>query len=176
MLQFWNAFRRWFLRHIFKFFLAALVYTSLIFLIAKDNATSSRDNLAYISDVLKVAGGFSETVDDGYLVENIPGALRDAGKVLRDFYNGNIESDDPFAWPVHALLAEVEAIDFGWESFAESRDEAVANIKEQVESSRLVFQNELDRLREVQAKNRNGTSWKRIYEKRTHWRITRQNE
>ncbi|CAD6446934.1 052a4909-88fc-47e8-85c6-81385c0f7e6b-CDS [Sclerotinia trifoliorum] len=177
-LQFLDISRRWFLRHVFKFFLAALVYTGLIFLIAKDNAITSRNNLTYISDLLKVAGGFPETLDEGYLVDNIPPAFQKAGTVLRDFYNERIENDDPFAWPVHALLAEVEAIDFGWESFRESRDEAVTSIKEQVKSSRLVFQDELKRLRGVGAKNRNRTSWKRLgkklllddpYESRAHF-------
>ncbi|KAJ8063273.1 hypothetical protein OCU04_008504 [Sclerotinia nivalis] len=162
ILEFWDTSRRWFLRHSFKFLLAALVYTSLIFLIAKDNAITSRNNLAYISDVLKIASGFSETVDDGYLIESIPGAFRDAGTDLRDFYNKHVDSNDPFARPMHILLVELEAIDFGWESFAESRDEAVTNVKEQVQSSRSVFQDELDRLKEVEAKERKGMWWKSL--------------
>ncbi|KAF7854623.1 hypothetical protein EAF04_010431 [Stromatinia cepivora] len=177
-LEFWEKTTKWFLRHGSKFLLAALVYTSLIFLIAKDNAITSRNNLAYISDVLKIAGDFSETVDDGYLFENIPGAFRDAGTDLRDFYNEHVESNDPFARPMHSLLAELEAIDFTWESFAESRDEAVTNVKEQVQSSRSVFQDELDRLKEGEEKGKREKllrrQWKRLllddpYESKVHF-------
>ncbi|ESZ93310.1 hypothetical protein SBOR_6291 [Sclerotinia borealis F-4128] len=97
-------------------------------------------------DVLKMAGDFAETIEDGYLVEGIPGQFRDAGEDLRGYYSNYVKNTDPFARSMHDLLGELDNIDFHWEAFARSRNNAITSVKDQVTSSRQIFQEEFDKL------------------------------
>ncbi|RAL67345.1 hypothetical protein DID88_008104 [Monilinia fructigena] len=116
----------------------------------------TEDDLTYLSKVLKVAGDFSETIDDAYLFEQFPTVFRSASADLREFYTDHIKKNDPFAVPMYNLLAEVEALQFNWESFALSRDNAITSVKQHVQSSRAIFNEEYEKLA---SKKTDGFQW-----------------
>ncbi|KAB8294306.1 hypothetical protein EYC80_009727 [Monilinia laxa] len=123
-----------------------LMYCIFIILVSYNYFLAAEDDLAYLSKVLKVAGDFSETIDDAYLFEQFPTVFRSASADLREFYTDHIKKNDPFAVPMYNLLAEVEALQFNWESFALSRDNAITSVKQHVQSSRAIFNEEYEKL------------------------------
>ncbi|KAI9645079.1 hypothetical protein NHQ30_005813 [Ciborinia camelliae] len=145
ILQFWD---KWTLQNRNKVIWAGLIWVGLIFLIAKDHEITSQKSLTYLSDVLKVAGDFSETVDDGYLVERVSDEFRQPGTDLRNYYRNFIRdgNDDLLSRSMQNLIAELDGFEFTWDRFAMSRDRAIKSVKNQVISSRRVFQNEYEKL------------------------------
>lgn len=166
ILEFWI---KRVLRNLPKLIIASLVYISLVILISKDNAVSSQNDLTYITDVLNIAGNFSETIDDGYLFEEIPIAFQDAGSDLRSFYRehvrGKLGSNDPFRKSVVGLFRELEEIGEDWWGFVEERDNAILNVKKSVESSRHIFQKEYENLGGSKKGKEEERTWRRTWKK-----------
>lgn len=136
-----------------------IIYLILALLIAKDHSITAQKDVKYLTETLKLAGDFSESIDDGYLFELVPLAFRDAARDLREYYSKHVKSDNELVVPMHNLLSNLETIDFSWEAFADSRDLAISNVKSQVQASREIFQKELERAEKGGFRNR----WLRVW-------------
>ncbi|QSZ36049.1 hypothetical protein DSL72_007173 [Monilinia vaccinii-corymbosi] len=144
ILEIWH---KWIVRHQTKLLIAVLVYSIFIYLIAEEHEMASEHNLTHLSQVLKIAGNFSNTVDDGYLFEQIPLRLQSARADLQEFSDAQIiMDDDPLAQPMDNLLAGLESVGLDWESLGASRDRAITSVKEQVQLSRSLFLQEYEKL------------------------------
>lgn len=128
------------------------LYCINISLVSYNYFLEAENDLAYVSKALKIAGDFSETADDGYLFEQFPKAFRNASSDLREFYTAHVKRYDPLADPLYNILSEIEALQLKWEFFALSRDNAITSVKQHVQSSRAVFNEEYEKL----ARNKTG--------------------